>query len=179
MAQCANCQRDNPDGLVFCQYCGEPVDPLQLVQREQTRELGADQAEEIVPHWTPALFDGQTRLLLHIAESDAGISVDIRQTGTIILGRRDPDTGLVPEVDLMPFNGLELGVSRQHAQITLAQDTLRLHDLGSTNATYLNGQRLTPHEPRILRDGDEIRLGRLKLRAVFIRTPEGAPTTTS
>jgi len=36
-------------------------------------------------------------------------------------------------------------------------------DLDSTNGTFLNGMRIMPHQPRILRDGDEIRLGLLKI----------------
>ena len=40
---------------------------------------------------------------------------------------------------------------------------------GSANSTYLNGQRLLPSEPRILRDNDELRLGRLVIRVTFAR----------
>jgi predicted component of type VI protein secretion system len=41
-------------------------------------------------------------------------------------------------------------------------------DLGSANSTFLNGQRLMPHEPRVLRDNDEVRLGRLVFRVNFV-----------
>ena len=42
---------------------------------------------------------------------------------------------------------------------------------GSHNGTYLNGQRLIAHQPRVLRDGDDIRLGFLVLRVKFVRVP--------
>jgi len=42
-------------------------------------------------------------------------------------------------------------------------------DLGSANGSFLNGQRLYPNEKRIVRDSDELRLGRLVMRVRFAR----------
>ena len=41
------------------------------------------------------------------------------------------------------------------------KEVVILTDMGSTNGTFLNGCRLTPHKVYIVRDGDEIRLGNL------------------
>ena len=41
-------------------------------------------------------------------------------------------------------------------------------DLGSANATYLNGQKLIPFQARILRDGDELKLGNCGVRVGFM-----------
>jgi DNA-binding winged helix-turn-helix (wHTH) protein len=68
-------------------------------------------------------------------------------TGTNILGR-DPDATVWFD---------RPGVSRRHAQIVIAGDAATLEDLGSTNGTWLRGERLTAPAP--LADGDEIRLG--------------------
>lgn len=68
-------------------------------------------------------------------------------TGTNILGR-DPDATVWFD---------RPGVSRRHAQIVIAGDAATLEDLGSTNGTWLHGERLTAAAP--LADGDEIRLG--------------------
>ena len=38
-----------------------------------------------------------------------------------------------------------------------------LEDLDSVNGTALNRQRLAPHQPSPVKDGDEIRLGKLVL----------------
>jgi pSer/pThr/pTyr-binding forkhead associated (FHA) protein len=62
---------------------------------------------------------------------------------------------------------VEQGVSRRHLSITRDHDTVTVTDLGSANHTYLNGQRLIPFEHRILRDNDELRLGRLVIRVAF------------
>ena len=48
-------------------------------------------------------------------------------------------------------------VSRHHARLTVAGDTVTLEDLGSKNGTHRNGRRLTG--PDQLVDGDEIWIG--------------------
>ena len=50
-------------------------------------------------------------------------------------------------------------VSRRHFQVRFESDVFYISDLGSTNGTYLNGNKLNPNEDHILRDGDMIGLG--------------------
>lgn len=83
------------------------------------------------------------------------------------LGRRDPATGTMPEVDLTAYAGYRQGVSRRHAVLRLKSRQLEIYDLGSSNGTHVNGVRLTPHKPITLRDGDEIALGKMIIRALF------------
>ncbi len=55
----------------------------------------------------------------------------------------------------------EATISRAHAAIGYDKDGFFMQDLGSTNGTRVNGKR----EARIaLSDGDELRLGKLRLR---------------
>ena len=56
------------------------------------------------------------------------------------------------------------GVSRRHAKISRKGPQIYLEDLGSVNGTLLNGKRLTPYLPHVLRDKDEIRIGKLLMR---------------
>lgn len=62
-----------------------------------------------------------------------------------------------------PDNSLQLpesSVSRYHAFLKVDDDGMaRITDLGSTNGTYLNGERVSDHAPVILRDGDRLRFG--------------------
>ena len=53
------------------------------------------------------------------------------------------------------------GVSRQHARIEYKDGAFRLHDLRSTNGTFLSDERLSPDDAtgRMLKHGDIIRLG--------------------
>ncbi len=50
-------------------------------------------------------------------------------------------------------------VSRQHAQITLLENNYFLEDLGSSNGTYINGQRVYPRSPVMLTEKDQIQIG--------------------
>jgi hypothetical protein len=60
------------------------------------------------------------------------------------------------------------GVSRKHAQISISGDTAVVTDLGSTNGTLVDGQRVGQ---AALVDGTEIRLG--NTTAVFQRQRDG------
>ncbi len=46
--------------------------------------------------------------------------------------------------------------SREHARISEAEGRFLIHDLGSSNGTYVNGVRLEPGTPRPLAEGDEV-----------------------
>ncbi len=50
----------------------------------------------------------------------------------------------------------DTGVSRRHVEVTVTGDVAMVHDLGSTNGSIVNGQRVTSQQ---LRDGDVIRIG--------------------
>ncbi len=54
-------------------------------------------------------------------------------------------------------------VSRVHCLIDIRPPRILLNDLGSTNGTFVNGRRVTRSE---VRDGDEIRVGRTRIRVV-------------
>jgi pSer/pThr/pTyr-binding forkhead associated (FHA) protein len=50
-------------------------------------------------------------------------------------------------------------VSHKHAVIEATHGTYSLTDLKSRNTTSVNGQRLTPHCPAVIRHGDVLRFG--------------------
>jgi pSer/pThr/pTyr-binding forkhead associated (FHA) protein len=51
--------------------------------------------------------------------------------------------------------------SAQHARIDPRQDGVWVEDLGSTNGTFLNGERITAER---LQPGDVVRVGQTELR---------------
>ncbi|HUF39609.1 MAG TPA: phage tail protein I [Anaerolineales bacterium] len=50
-------------------------------------------------------------------------------------------------------------VSRNHARLDAAEDSCSLTDLGSSNGSYVNGEKLEPNAPRSLQAGDRIKIG--------------------
>jgi pSer/pThr/pTyr-binding forkhead associated (FHA) protein len=83
------------------------------------------------------------------------------------IGRLDAAHGIFPDLDLSPDGGLEGGVSRRHCKVHQRGSTYLVEDVGSANGTFLNGQRLTPYLPHVLKDGDELQLGTVKLQIVL------------
>jgi hypothetical protein len=89
--------------------------------------------------------------------------VELSGQNTYLVGRRDVDQHLFPDVDLHDWDGADAGVSRRHLIIRVLGNVLSIEDLESRNSTIVNGYRLFPHQQYPLVDGDEIRLGDITL----------------
>jgi hypothetical protein len=155
---------------VDSQHPNDDFDHENWLQSVSTRALGDTDFEENTPKWGTARFGSRMNLMLYIRGIEDPFVFDAGAIDELVIGRFDPDTNTAPGVDLEPFGGAEKGVSRRHATIVRRDGSLNIVDAGSHNGTYLNGQRLVAHQPRILRDGDDIRLGHLVLRVKFARS---------
>ena len=185
MQKCGNCGHENRAGVVFCENCGASLIGRQPLSTKALETASGNQASSsTVPSPLSAIvqematFKPGDSLKLHV--EGAAKPLELQPKGEVILGRRDPATGATPDVDLTPFAGYRMGVSRRHAAIRQGDDnTLNVWDLGSSNGTFLNGQRLNAHRPYPLRDGDELRLGQMVIRVHFkpaaIAVTEPAP----
>jgi hypothetical protein len=105
--------------------------------------------------------------ITHVESKHAKPGFVIQLHRLTTLGRYDEDRPQQPDIDLTMYNALEKGVSSLHASIEHSRDGVWLQDAGSTNGTYLNGRRLIANQNYIVRDGDEIRLGRLVTNIQF------------
>ena len=151
---------------MFCEECGQVLYTEGASATVSTKELEEAPGElGTKATWGTARFDEDSSIILHIR--DVAEPIVIKPGREVIIGRMDPATGTAPDLDLTPYGALEKGVSRIHAAIRRGEDTLTLVDLGSVNGTHLNGQRLIPNQPRVLRDGDEIRLGKMVIHIYF------------
>lgn len=166
MIVCPNCGTGNRMGLLFCEECGTALSGNQSVSTLSTHQIIQDLDESAAKAtWGSASFSEGTSLVLHVR--DASDPIDLDPSQKMIIGRHDAGSTIIPDVDLTPHGALEKGVSRHHAALEFGEGTLTLVDLGSSNGTFLNGQRLVQDQPRILRDGDEIRLGKLVAHIYF------------
>ncbi len=117
--------------------------------------------------WGTAYFPVESKLQLTFRDGGQKLLLDVKDK--LVLGRKHNGLSIEqPDIDLSPFNALEKGVSRRHALLARDQHTIVISDLASANSTYLNGQRLMPYEPRILRDADELRFGHLVITVAYV-----------
>jgi len=165
MQNCPYCGHDNREGTLFCEECGQTLFGEAGGVRTTRQLQNVPDELGMKATWGTARFSRDASIIIHIR--DAAEPLVLHPQQETILGRIDPTGQSRPDLDLTPFGALEKGISRHHAAIRRGEDTLTLVDLGSVNGTYLNGQRLTPEQPRVLRDGDEIRLGQLVLHIYF------------
>ena len=91
---------------------------------------------------------------------------------SVAFGRQGvTSTGSV-QIDLEPYGAFEKGVSRHHSVIRRVGLGFEIEDLGSANGTFLNGQPLNPHMSHVIKNGDELRLGELRMHVYFLAETE-------
>src|SRR6266699_2677976 len=77
-------------------------------------------------------------------------------SGRIVLGSAEITVGRLSSNQLMVNDPK---ASSRHATISAAGQGYRITDLGSTNGTFVNEQRLSPNAPFTLNPGERIRVG--------------------
>lgn len=157
---CPNCETINQPRATYCYSCGTLLTRAgtkQFVDSDGTEPEGAN-------------FGNLSSLVFTVRGfEDNPLHIDMQDAQEVIVGRTAPDSVIVPDIDLTNHNAQNTGVSRVHATLKRQDANITVTDMGSMNHTYLNGERIYPQEVRILRDGDELRLGRLVMRVAFQR----------
>ncbi|MHB8629670.1 MAG: FHA domain-containing protein [Aggregatilineales bacterium] len=159
---CLHCNHVTPYNSFVCEICGNPFIGT------NTRRLSLADVQEdetlIGRAWGDAFIESLQPLILEIE----GEQIMLPPQDELVLGRWSDSTNAAqPDIDLGDFMALQKGVSRRHALISRQDALVYLTDLDARNGTWLNGQRLESHNKRLLRDGDELRLGQLQMRIVF------------
>jgi len=143
---------------------GSTTHDLRGEAEEALRRYNLDPVPRRSSPTPPTPSDGVT---LRVEIKGASTPIYISLTGDAVVGRRDPLSERVPDVDLAPYGGYQMGISRRHAMICLREQGVELIDLGSRNGTFLNGNRLQGHQPAQVQNGDEVRLGKIVM-AVYL-----------
>jgi len=108
--------------------------------------------------------------------SESKINLHIVRTGQILpligreeytLGRISQGQSILPDIDLSPYDGYSQGVSRLHATLKIKASNLFIEDLGSSNGTRINDNKIDPHSDQLIHHGDVISLGRFKIQALI------------
>lgn len=96
---------------------------------------------------------------------------------TMLIGRPDPKNDIEPEIDVVPYGGHTMGVSRKHALIRTINNRVTIEDLKSANGTYINEHILETGKEYRIRDRDIIRIGHMRLQVHFVVKPTKADET--
>ncbi len=155
---CPSCGASNPAGELFCSNCGANLNaPAPAAQP-------AMPAAPAAPAFTPAAPAAAAPTQAQVIVESDNTTFDLAGKPESLIGREDAVSNIFPDIDLTPHNGEEGGVGRRHALIRYSNGQYLLEDLNSINFTFLNKQKIAPKTPTPLKDGDEIRLGRVVLR---------------
>jgi hypothetical protein len=113
----------------------------------------------------PQKASARTRLALRfISGKYQGGEFPIEDDHPIVVGRSsDLDMVLVEEM-----------VSRKHAKIELRDGKIHIEDLGSTNGTFVNGERIVTGW---LKEGDRVLIGSNILKVIAVAADEAVPNT--
>lgn len=126
------------------------VDPNVAQRRPVPPAPGAappnGQVRPSAPSGGPPPPPQRPRALAHVLVVDGPNTRFVLRDGSNVIGRGQDARVRLPDT----------GVSRRHVDVTVQGAVAVAHDLGSTNGTIVNGQRVPQHQ---LRDGDVIRIG--------------------
>jgi CRP-like cAMP-binding protein len=141
----------------------ETDDLLKTSYGSQPSPLSREMAAPASP---PTHAEGPERLI----HAPSGMEFSMSLGPETTVGRRDPVTGIFPDVDLTPVDN-QRSVSRRHAKLFRRGNKFFLgEEIGTMNATFLNGNRLETGIPAEVHPGDELRFGVVVLR---FEVPEG------
>jgi serine/threonine-protein kinase len=156
--------------LVFCGFCGEKI----IENDVFCPFCGAKQAVADQVRKTPfGQIVQPKRVLARVTVLGTGElnppTYDLEKESNVV-GRRDPQTNIFPEVDLSKFDP-QTKISRRHARIWKEGETFMIEDLGSSNGTVVvssmnEANKLSPHQPQILIHGSKLVLGDTTLHFV-------------
>src|SRR3954469_3313755 len=108
------------------------------------------------PHDAPP-----TAIAMRVTAGPAAGSVLPVADEELLIGRQAPGPGKL---------GNDIEISRRHARVMRESNgQFLIEDLGSTNGTYVNGERILGAQ--ILKPGDEVELGDTKLRVEALDAP--------
>lgn len=170
MILCPNCQHQEMPGALFCSECG-----AQLIQIDR----GATQSIHKTPsdNLDSAVVDGENQYSsAESNEMDAVISLHIIENGDVLnlagrseftIGRVAEGQPILPDIDLSTYDAYTQGVSRLHSALKIINRRVVITDLGSSNGTRVNGQKIVPHVDYPLNHGDILAFGKLKVQILI------------
>lgn len=157
--------RRNPEVAVriIRKYSKRLREANELLERLVGREVDVDHVALDATVVAPSVKAARHRLI----DVATGTSFFFSSGDETTIGRADPVTGILPDVDLTPVD-TNRSVSRRHAKIIkTGEDYHVLEEVGTVNGTFVNDQRIPTGVPVTLHNGDLLKIGLIAMKAVF------------
>lgn len=163
---CPVCKKKNELNAVVCGHCGAALeDPfMDPGAKTKTTDMSALAPEQIKDWALHKAEVPESGLAIYVEGASDPACIESRRA--FVIGRKAGGTS-EDLLDLAPWGGYHLGLSRKHALIRRTEHGYEVLDLGSVNGTWLNDQRLVPHQAYPLTSGAHLRLGRMRLLVLF------------
>jgi hypothetical protein len=170
MIVCPNCRNQEPAGALFCSECGARLVVAEVfttshIERNQTGMLILQSRSPSPPAQVVPGVPLETAVSLHLIES--GMILHLSGQTEFTVGRAADGQPILPDVDLSTYEAYSQGVSRLHAALKLNNQRVFITDLGSSNGTRVNGQKIMPNIDYPLNHGDVITLGKFKIQVLI------------
>ncbi len=173
MITCPNCHHQELPGVLFCSECGAQLSNVESLTTQSIRRTPSellDSMEQSLPPLDlsvpePLPETGSIKISLLFVES--GKIVDLTGRSEFTLGRATEGQPILPDVDLAPYDAYSQGVSRFHASLKIVSQRISIVDLGSSNGTRVNGQKIVPNVDYPLSHGDILALGKFKIQVLI------------
>lgn len=172
MILCPNCHNQEPSGALFCAECGTRLVVAEMpttshIERNQTGLLILQSRQPEPPHAGPVISESSVDAVVSLYLIESGMILHLSGQNEFTLGRVAEGQPILPDVDLSPYEGYSHGVSRLHSALKLNDQRVFITDLGSSNGTRLNGQKLLPNIDYPLSHGDVVALGKFKIQILI------------
>ena len=134
-----------------------------LLERLVGREVDADHVSLDATNIAPVKKAEQHRLV----DVATGTPFYLSSGDETTIGRADPVTGILPDIDLTPVDN-NRSVSRRHAKIIKTGNEYHvLEEVGTVNGTYVNDQKIPTGVPVTIHNGDLVKIGLIAMKAIF------------
>jgi eukaryotic-like serine/threonine-protein kinase len=155
---------------VFCPYCGAKQavadqqqagqqSPPQHQSQQNVRQMATFVQQQVKEQYQPKALARVTVL----GTGELNPPTYRLEKESNVVGRRDPQTNIFPEVDLSKYDP-QTKISRRHARIWKEGEKFLVEDLGSSNGTVVVSSmneaiRLLPHQPQVLVNNSKLVIG--------------------
>lgn len=164
---CPVCKNKNNRDAIVCIHCGASFEYQRSDSMSTTRN--ADISGMVPEGITESPIDNalipEDGIAIYVAGTSKPVYLIFKDE--LVFGRKAEEPFEGDLLDLTALGGYQMGISRRHAVIRKMEKGYELTDLGSTNGSWLNNERLAPFKPYALASGSQLRFGRMQLLILY------------